>query len=122
MEGVLALLVTGFLLWAASNKIARRLSRPMGELARVARELGSGNFTARVRLPDRHRFGEAAALAVTMNDMAARIERHLAEQRELLAAVSHELRTPLARVRLLTEMARDRGRDQARRSTISTAR
>jgi signal transduction histidine kinase len=81
----------------------------MGELARVARELGSGNFAARVRIPERHRLGETAALAVTMNDMAARIERHLAEQRELLAAVSHELRTPLARVRLLTEMARDRG-------------
>jgi signal transduction histidine kinase len=105
----LAVFVTGLVLWIAANKIARRLSRPMGELARVAAELGAGNFTARVRLPDRHRFGETAALAVTMNDMAARIERHLAEQRELLAAVSHELRTPLARVRLLTEIARDRG-------------
>ncbi len=39
--------------------------------------------------------------------MAARIERQLADQRELLAAVSHELRTPLARIRLLTEMARE---------------
>ena len=105
----LALFVIGFVLWIASSRIARRLSRPMGELARVAHELGSGNFAARVRLDDRHRFGETAALAVTMNDMAARIERHLAEQRELLAAVSHELRTPLARVRILTEMARERG-------------
>jgi signal transduction histidine kinase len=105
----LALLVTGLVLWAASNKIAGRLSRPMIELARVAHELGSGNFSARVHLPRRHRFGETEALAVTMNDMAARIERHLAEQRELLAAVSHELRTPLARIRLLTEMARDPG-------------
>src|SRR6185436_630488 len=50
--------------------------------------------------------GEAAELAVTMNDMAARIERHLSEQRELLATVSHELRTPLARIRLLTELSR----------------
>jgi signal transduction histidine kinase len=106
---VLSLFIMTALLWAASNKIAGRLSRPMIELARVANELGSGNFSARVRLPSRHRFGETAALAVTMNDMAARIERHLAEQRELLAAVSHELRTPLARIRLLTEMARDQG-------------
>jgi signal transduction histidine kinase len=108
-RAMLALFVTGLVLWSASSRIARRLSRPMGELARVAHELGSGNFAARVRISDRHRFGETAALAVTMNDMAARIERHLAEQRELLAAVSHELRTPLARVRLLTEMARDHG-------------
>jgi two-component system, OmpR family, sensor kinase len=105
----LALFVTGLVLWFVSSRVARRLSRPMGELARVAHELGSGNFGARVRLDTRHRFGETAALAVTMNDMAARIERHLTEQRELLATVSHELRTPLARVRLLTEMARDQG-------------
>jgi signal transduction histidine kinase len=108
-RAALALLVTGLVLWTASSKIARRLSRPMGELARVAHELGSGNFSARVRLADHQRFGETAALALTMNDMAARIERHLAEQRQVLAAVSHELRTPLARIRLLTEMARDQG-------------
>lgn len=105
----LALFVTLLVIWIAALKIARRLSRPMGELARVASELGGGNFAARVRLDDRHRFGETAALAMTMNDMAARIERHLAEQRELLAAVSHEMRTPLARIRILTEMARDQG-------------
>jgi two-component system, OmpR family, sensor kinase len=63
-----------------------------------------------VRMPRRHHhFGEAAALAATMNDMAARVQRHLSEQRELLAAVSHEMRTPLARIRLLTELARGQG-------------
>jgi signal transduction histidine kinase len=103
------LLVTGLVLWMASSAIARRLSRPMIELARVAQQLGAGNFSARVELKHGHRFGEAAAMALTMNEMAARIERHLGEQRELLAAVSHELRTPLARIRLLTEMARDQG-------------
>ena len=105
----LALLVTVLVIWIAASKIARRLSRPMVELSRVATELGAGNFAARVTLDDRHRFGETAALAMTMNDMAARLERHLGEQRELLAAVSHELRTPLSRVRILTEMARDQG-------------
>jgi signal transduction histidine kinase len=105
----LALFVTGLMLWTASSAIARRLSRPMAELDRVARELGHGNFAARVALDRRHRFGEAAALAGTINDMAARVQRHLTEQRELLAAVSHELRTPLARIRLLTEMSRERG-------------
>jgi two-component system OmpR family sensor kinase len=104
------LLVTGIVLWAASSAIASRLARPMGALARVAQELGAGNFSARVKL-GRHHYGEAAALAFTINDMAARIERHLAEQRELLATVSHELRTPLSRIRLLTEMSRGKGGD-----------
>jgi signal transduction histidine kinase len=110
---LLALSVTMTLLWAGASKIARRISRPMVELARVAGELAAGNFSARVRIPDRHRFGEAAALGDTMNDMAARVERHLSEQRELLAAVSHEMRTPLARIRLLTEMARGQGASDA---------
>jgi two-component system, OmpR family, sensor kinase len=38
--------------------------------------------------------------------MASRIERQLADQKQLLAEVSHELRTPLARIRLLVELAR----------------
>ena len=104
----LPLFVTLAILWAASGKIAHRLAQPMAELARVAHELGSGNFAARAKLGRHHHHGEAAALALTINNMASRIERHLAEQRELLAAVSHELRTPLARIRLITEMARDK--------------
>jgi signal transduction histidine kinase len=105
----LALFVTGLVLWSMSSRIAKRLSNPVRELGRVAEQLAAGNFAARVELDRRHRYGETAALAVTMNDMAARVERHLTEQRELLAAVSHELRTPLARIRLLTELSRDKG-------------
>ena len=103
------LLVTGLLLWTASGVIARRLSRPMMELHRVADELGAGNLAARVKLDRHHRFGEAHALAMTINNMAARLERQVSEQRELLAAVSHEMRTPLARIRLIAELARAEG-------------
>jgi two-component system OmpR family sensor kinase len=45
-------------------------------------------------------------LGDAINDMADRIEKQMADQRELLAAVSHEIRTPLARIRLLVELAR----------------
>jgi signal transduction histidine kinase len=54
--------------------------------------------------------GELGFLAQTVNEMAARIQKQLSDQRELLAGVSHELRTPLARMRVLTEMLRE---DQA---------
>src|SRR5690606_15636626 len=47
-----------------------------------------------------------------INDMAERIERQVKGQKELLAGVSHEIRTPLARLRVLTEMLRDRGADE----------
>jgi signal transduction histidine kinase len=97
-------------LWAAAGRIARRIARPLYELTRVAQEIGSGNVGARVSM--RHvSFDEIGVLSTAFNDMAARLERQLAEQRELLAAVSHELRTPLSRIRLLVEIARQAGRN-----------
>jgi signal transduction histidine kinase len=104
-NGVLLLLVAAGVLWAASGKIARHLTRPLDELAQVAADIGAGNLSRRIRL-SRHAPGEIGKLADAVNDMAARIEKQLSDQRELLAAVSHELRTPLGRIRLLTELAR----------------
>jgi two-component system, OmpR family, sensor kinase len=95
-------------LWAASGAIARRISRPLWEVARVAQEIGAGKLSSRVHLRRGHH-GEVGVVADAMNDMASRIEQQMADQRELLAAVSHELRTPLSRLRLLTELARDNG-------------
>ncbi|HVK67649.1 MAG TPA: HAMP domain-containing sensor histidine kinase [Polyangium sp.] len=100
------LVAAGIILWALSGTVARRLSRPLEELARVAGEIGRGNYGARARM-GRHVHGEAVVLSMAMNEMAARIDRQISDQRELLAAVSHELRTPLARIRLLTELTRD---------------
>jgi signal transduction histidine kinase len=102
--------VLGFLaalgtLWSASAFIARRLTRPLGELVRVTQAIGNGDLAARVRL-GRHQTGEVGALADSVNEMAVRIETMLREERELMAAVSHELRSPLARLRVLVELAR----------------
>lgn len=102
---IVALLAAGVVLWAASGGLARRLARPYAELARVAQEIGHGRLSSRARL-FRHGHGELGMLAEAVDDMARRIERQLAGQRELLAAVSHEIRTPLARIRLLIEMGR----------------
>jgi signal transduction histidine kinase len=100
------LFAAGVLLWALSGMVSRRLSRPLEELAQVAGQIGQGKYAARAKL-GRHAHGEAVVLADAMNEMAKRIERQMSDQRELLAAVSHELRTPLARIRILTELARD---------------
>jgi len=96
------------LLWSASGRLARRISRPLYDLTRVAQKIGAGDLEARAPLP-RGATGEVAALAASVNDMATRISGELARQRELLATVSHELRTPLARMRLVIEIAREGG-------------
>ena len=105
-RGLLVVLIIIGVLWAASGKIARRLARPLDELAGVVKRLGSGDLKARAEL---HTFDEIGVVAGAVNEMAARIEKQLTDQRELLAAVSHELRTPLARMRLVSEIARDGG-------------
>lgn len=92
-------------LWAASGFLARRLARPLHRVAQMAERVGAGDLSARVPIPERD--GEERTVAIALNEMAERIERMMAGERELLATVSHELRTPLARLRLLVEMARE---------------
>ncbi len=108
---VLPLALAGAMLWAAAGAIARRLTRPLWEVSRVAQDIGSGKLSSRA--PLRSRDGaEVRALATSINDMADRIERQMSDQRVLLAAVSHELRTPLTRIRLLLELTRENGSDE----------
>ncbi len=94
--------------WKVSGRVARRLASPLDELADVVRRIGNGDLKARAELscaqPD-----EIGLVAEAINDMAARIEKQVEDQRELLATVSHELRTPLARLRIISEIARDTG-------------
>lgn len=106
----LTLLLGGGLLWAASGAIAWRLTRPLARLVRAARDIGQGRFDRRVDLGRHH--GELRVLADAMNDMAARLEKQLADQRALLAAVSHEIRTPLGHLRVLAETARAGGLEE----------
>lgn len=109
VPAALFLVVPLVVLWAASGKIARRIARPLSALVDVARDIGAGQMGARARLHWRG-IDEIGELSRAINDMAERIERQIADQRELLAGVSHEIRTPLARLRLLVEIARDQGR------------
>ncbi|RKH45994.1 sensor histidine kinase [Corallococcus sicarius] len=108
LRGVLPLGIAVIVLWSAAGGISYRLARPVDTLVKATQELGAGKLGTRASL-HRHATGEFAVLAESFNDMAARIEKQMADQRELLAAVSHELRTPLARLRVLTELLRDGG-------------
>jgi signal transduction histidine kinase len=107
---LLAMCAAGCVLWMISGKIAYRIARPLHELLRVTEEIGAGRLSARAQVPP-WRMGEMAFIARAVNDMAARIQKQVGDQRELLAGVSHEIRTPLARIRVLLELGRSRGGD-----------
>ena len=109
---LLVLVVFAGTLWAAAGIVSRRILWPLGELVRVANAIGGGDLKSRARF-SRTRAGELGVLADAINEMAARIERQMGDQRELLAAVSHEIRSPLARLRVLSELIRERGADPA---------
>ena len=102
---VVAVLVALVVLMGLSGILARRLSRPIRRVARVAEAIGEGDLSARVG--PMHVDGEVGLLGETIDAMAERIETHVREQKELLAGVSHEMRTPLGHVRLLLELARE---------------
>jgi len=98
--------VPALVLWAVSGKVARRIAQPIYDIVRVTKEIGDGKLSARAGL-DCAGIDELGLLAQSINEMAARIERQLVDQKQLLAEVSHELRTPLARIRLLVELGRE---------------
>jgi two-component system, OmpR family, sensor kinase len=104
-------IMVGIALWLASGFIAWRLTRPLMQVIRVTRDIRDGKLESRIEL-GRHA-GELGILAASVNDMAARIEKQIADQRELLAAVSHEIRTPLGHLRILFESAREKNVDPA---------
>ena len=109
---VLAFVAAAGVLWAFSGGLAYRLAWPLFELLRAVKDFGAGKFERRALVPRRSP-AEVAELAAAFNDMAARIQALVHEQRELLGSVSHELRTPLARMRVLLAILQERDADSA---------
>jgi len=85
--------------------LSRRITSPIGVLAKAARRLGRGDLSQRVQLQGE---GEVAALAKAFNSMAADLEHAEQLRRNLVADVAHELRTPLSNIQGYLEAIRDR--------------
>jgi signal transduction histidine kinase len=93
----LAVLALGIV---AGALIARRIARPIGQLAVAADEVAAGDLEARAPVEGT---AEQRRLARSFNEMTGRVGRMLDSQREFVADASHELRTPLTGLRLQLE-------------------
>jgi signal transduction histidine kinase len=76
--------------------LARRLVRPVDELAEATRRLAAGESEVLVPVEGGD---ELAALGQSFNEMSSELGRARESQRHFLESVSHELKTPLTSIR-----------------------
>jgi signal transduction histidine kinase len=77
--------------------LAGRVLRPVGAIARTAREIQATDLTRRIRLQGPR--DELRDLADTLDSMLDRLDDAFRSQRQLIDDASHELRSPLAIIR-----------------------
>ena len=88
----------GILLFASAISIlfARKISAPIEQIGEAARQLGSGDFTARAPVDGCE---ELADFATTFNNMAARLQTIDNARGQFMGNIAHELRTPMTSIK-----------------------
>jgi signal transduction histidine kinase len=79
--------------------------RPIEKLRRGAQEISDTAIARTLPVPESR--DEVRSLAVTLNDMLARLEAAQRRQRALVSDAAHELRSPIASIRAQLEVAID---------------
>ncbi len=83
--------------------LARRALSPVDQMTRQARSITAEKLKARLQVENPN--DEIGKLALTFNEVFARLERSFDQMRRFSADASHELRTPLTVIRTLGEVA-----------------
>ncbi|MDD2799411.1 MAG: HAMP domain-containing sensor histidine kinase [Bacteroidales bacterium] len=98
-----------FIQFLASWFAASKSIEPVNELIKTASGIGDSNIGTRLSLPVRH--DEIYVLTQTINDLLARIETSIVQQKQFTSNASHEIRTPLAAIRGTLEVLIRKQRD-----------
>lgn len=84
--------------------IARRVSKPIEDINKSAKELSAGNYDIQFSGKG---FREIGELSDTLNTAAADLSKVEGLRRELMANISHDLRTPLSLIYSYAEVMHD---------------
>ena len=101
---IAAVLVSALVSVVLAVLVARRLTRPLDDLAVAARRVAEGDYAARVRRAGPE---ELVSLADSFNQMAESLGRQEQLRRDFVVNASHELRTPLTNLQGYLEAMRD---------------
>ena len=105
VEIIAATIVAILLASVAAVFVARRVVRPLSELARAA-SLGATSGGVVPRVPETGP-EDVRAAASAFNAMTEKVAKTLESQRHLLSAVGHDLRTPITAMRINLEFVTD---------------
>jgi len=100
--------------------LARSLAKPIRNMAKTAEQIGDGDYTARVAIPQ---VVELEILANSINKMAQQVQARDARLKEMSANVAHEIRNPLNSIKLLLAVLGEEMQEQnasSSRKTIET--
>jgi len=100
-----ALLVAIVLAFAAGTLLARRIARPLEQLAQAARSVAAGNLMQQV--PIDKNIKELHSLGESFNYMTGSLQKSDETKNVFIANVTHELRTPLTVIKGTIETLED---------------
>ncbi len=96
---LLLIAVPALLLVASAGGLflANKALRPVDAITQIARRIGSGDLSQRIRIKRVN--DELGRLASTFNEMIAKLEKSFRQVKRFTADASHELKTPLTILR-----------------------
>jgi two-component system, OmpR family, sensor kinase len=121
-DAVVVLTVVLLALAILAYALSKRLTSPLEAVAIAAKQFGEGQLASRAGAGAQEGSQEVAEVGAAFDQMAARIEHLVLDQRALLQAISHELRSPLGRARVGLEIAKDRSESTTQATLLKVER